>query len=84
MFYLKPPRHISTLPRPRENAFEPRTLRTVFSIALRQQHLSVRLVFAATKSRWKFYTQVLRLSFHTAWVKNGPHRADTPLPVCPN
>ena len=42
------------------------TLRIVFSIALCQQHLPVRLVSAATKSRWKFYALVQRLSFHTA------------------
>ena len=54
-----------------ENASEPRTLRIVFSIALCQRHLPVRLVSAATKSRWNFYALVQRLSFHAAWVKNG-------------
>ena len=43
-------------------------LRIVFSISYYQQHLPVRLVSATTKSRWNFYAQVQRLSFHTAWV----------------
>ena len=64
-----------------ENASEPRTLRIVFSIALCQQHLPVRLVSAATKSRWKFYAQIQRLSFHTAWVKSCPDGPKPPLPV---
>ena len=49
-----------------KNASEPRTLRIVFSIAYCQQHLPMRLVSATTKSRWKFYAKVQRLSFHTA------------------
>src|SRR5437899_807903 len=59
-------------PRLCENASEPRTLRIVFSIALCQQHLPVRLVSAATKSRWKFSAQVQRLSFHKACARSGP------------
>jgi hypothetical protein len=43
----------------------------VFSITLCQQHLPVRLVSAATNSRWKFYAQVQRLSFHTAKTRSG-------------
>ena len=46
----------------------PRRLRIVFSIAFCQQHLPVRLVSAATKSRWKFYALVQRLSFRTTWA----------------
>src|SRR5882762_4160994 len=69
MFYLTPPRHISTLPRLCENALERRTRRIVFSIAFFRQKLPVHLVSASTKSRRKFYAQVGRLSFHTAWVK---------------
>src|ERR1700682_1601851 len=43
--------------------------RIVFSIAFFRQKLPVQLVSTSTKSRWKFYTQVRRRSFHTAWVK---------------
>ena len=50
---------------------EPWALRIAFSIALCQQHLPVRFVSAATKSRSKFYSQVRHVSFHTAWVKTG-------------
>jgi hypothetical protein len=46
-------------------------LRIVFSIVYYQQHLPVRLVSATTKSRWKFYAQVQRLSFHTAKTHCG-------------
>jgi hypothetical protein len=49
-------------PRLCENAFEPRTLRIVFSIAFCQQHRPVRLASVTTKSRWKFYAQVERLN----------------------
>jgi hypothetical protein len=65
-----------------ENALEPRTLRIVFSIALCKQQLPVRLIPAATKSRWKFYTQVQRLSFHTAWVKNRQRTGAYRCPLC--
>lgn len=65
-----------------ENALEPRTLRIVFSIALCKQQLPVRLIPAATKSRWKFYTQVQRLSFHTAWVKNRQRTGAHRCPLC--
>src|SRR4029077_11723470 len=68
-------RHVRPGSRLCENASEPRTLRIVFSIALCQQHLSVRLVSAATKSRWKFYAQVQRLSFHAAWTRSRHPRA---------
>jgi hypothetical protein len=63
--------HFRCWPRLCENASEPRTLRIVFSIAYHQQHLPVRLVSATTKSRWKFYAQVQRLSFHTVWTHCG-------------
>jgi hypothetical protein len=42
--------------------------RIVFSIAFFRQKLPVQLVSTSTKSRWKFYTQVRRGSFHTAWA----------------
>jgi hypothetical protein len=48
-----------------ENAHEPRMPRIVFSIAFFRQKLPVQLVSTSTKSRWKFYTQVRRRSFHT-------------------
>ena len=67
-----------------ENAFEPRTLRIVFSIAFCQQHLPVRLLSATMKSRWKFYAQVQCLSFHTAWVKSGPWRVLERCPLYPD
>ena len=54
-----------------KNASEPRMLRIVFSIAYCQQHLPVRLISATTRSRWKFYAQVQRLSFHTGWTQSG-------------
>ncbi len=57
-------------------------LRIVFSIAYCQQHLPVRLVSATTKSRWNFYAQVQRLSFHTGWVKNGSPDAQAGGPLC--
>src|SRR6267154_5424712 len=66
-----------------ENAFEPRTLRIVFSIAFCQQHPPVRLASVTTKSRWKFYAQVERLSFHTAWVISGPVAPKIRLPLYP-
>src|SRR3979490_2853379 len=50
-----------------ENVHEPRVPRIVFSIAFFRQKLPVQLVSTSTKSRWKFYTQVRRGSFHTAW-----------------
>jgi hypothetical protein len=53
-------------------------LRIVFSIVYYQQHLPVRLVSATTKSRWKFYAQVQRLSFHTAKTHKG-HQARASL-----
>src|ERR1700737_3474327 len=46
---------------------KPRMPRIVFSIAFFRQKLPVRSVSTSTKSRWKFYTQVRRESFHTAW-----------------
>jgi hypothetical protein len=67
-----------------ENASEPRTLRIVFSIAYHQQRLPVRLVSTTTKSRWKFYTQVQLLSFHTAWVKSGPRCVLERWPLYPD
>src|SRR5260221_11017912 len=42
--------------------------RIVFSFAFFRQNLPVQLVSTATKSRWKFYAQVGRRSFHTAWT----------------
>src|ERR1700694_1400398 len=45
--------------------------RIVFSIAFFRQKLPVQLVSTSTKSRWKFYTQVRRGSFHTAWTHSG-------------
>src|ERR1700694_5201910 len=39
--------------------------------AIFRQKLSVQLVSTSTKSRWKFYTQVRRRSFHTAWTHTG-------------
>jgi hypothetical protein len=54
-----------------ENAIEPRKHRIVFSIAFFRQKLPVQLVSPSTKSRRKFYTQVERYSFHTAWVICG-------------
>jgi hypothetical protein len=59
-------------------------LRIVFSIAFCQQHLPVRLVSATTKSRWKFYAQVQRLSFHTAWVNRVGFTVGLSLPIFPD
>src|SRR5712671_5724795 len=36
-----------------------------------------------TKSRRKFYAQVQRRSFHTAWVINGPGGPEIRLPLYP-
>jgi hypothetical protein len=46
-------------------------LRIVFLLAFFRQKLPVQLVSTSTKSRWKFYTQFARRSFHTAWVRTG-------------
>jgi hypothetical protein len=73
MFYLKPPRHISTLPSLCENSLEARTRRIVFSIVFSQEKSPVQSVSTTTKLRQKFYAQAQRRSFHTAWVING-HR----------
>src|SRR6266851_9214061 len=83
MFYLTPPRHISTLPRLCENVHEPRMPGIVFSIAFFRHKLPVQLVSTSTKSRWKFYTQVWRGSFHTAWVRTGSIDAPTSCLLTP-
>jgi len=63
-----------------ENANERTMPRIVFSIAFFRQKPPVQLVATSTKSRWKFYTQVERQSFHTAWV----NRVDLAMPAgCP-
>src|ERR1700687_945174 len=62
--------------RPCENVHEPRMPRIVFSIAFFQDKLPVQLVSASMKSRWKFYTQVRRRSFRTAWKKRAPMTTD--------
>src|SRR5216683_4103435 len=36
-----------------------------------RQKLPMQPVFTSTKSRWKFYAQVRRGSFHTAWTRCG-------------
>jgi hypothetical protein len=71
--------HVGNGSRLCENASEPRTPRIVFSIAHCQQHPPARLVSATTKSRWKFYAQVQRLSFHTAWVNRYSAFAARPV-----
>jgi hypothetical protein len=65
-----------------ENVPEPRTPGIVFSIAFFRQKLPVQLVFTSTKSRWKFYAQVRRESFHTAWV-SGSYPPRNPRPLAP-
>ena len=65
MFYLTPPRHISTLPRLCEKVREPRTCIIVFSIVVSRQKLPVQLVSASTKLRQMFCTQNERRTFHT-------------------
>jgi hypothetical protein len=51
-----------------ENARGPRMRRIVFSIAFFRHGLTVQLVSTSTKSRLRFYTQVSRRTFHTAWT----------------
>src|SRR5260370_22956444 len=63
-------------PRLCENVRETRMPRIVFSFAYFRQKLPVQLVSTATKSRWKFYAQVGRRSFHTAWTRSGPRKTD--------
>jgi hypothetical protein len=46
-------------------------LRIVFSIASLPAASTTAIVSAPPKSRWKFYAQVQRLRFHTAWIKSG-------------
>src|ERR1700687_153744 len=53
--------------------------RIVFSIPFCRQVLLVQLVFTSTKSRRKFYTQVVRQSFHTASTRSGRNRTDTEI-----
>src|ERR1700730_8883164 len=64
-----------------ENVREPRMPRIVFSFAFFRQKLPVQLVSTATKSRWKFYAQVGRRSFHTAWTHSSHGRARIDGPV---
>src|SRR5215467_2295438 len=66
MVDLTPPRHISTLPRPCENAQEPTRRRIVFSIALFPIAATALFLFRLTKSRRTFYAQIECLCFHTA------------------
>ena len=66
-----------------ENSLEPRTRRIVFSIAFSQEKSPVQSVSTTTKLRQKFYAQVQRRSFHTAWVINGPDRLENQLPLYP-
>src|ERR1700676_3891637 len=54
-----------------ENSLEPRTRRIVFSIAFSQEKSPVQSVSTTAKLKQKFYAQVQRRSFHTAWVKTG-------------
>jgi hypothetical protein len=46
--------------------------RIVFSIAFFRKKLPAQSTPTSTKSRWKFYRQVGRRSFHTAWTQTGP------------
>src|ERR1700694_6308069 len=66
-----------------ENVHEPRMPRIVFSIAFFREKLPVQLVSASMKSRRKFYTQVRRRSFHTAWVKSAILIVRRSLPLYP-
>src|ERR1700694_1730059 len=81
MFYLTPPRHISTLPRLCENSLEPRTRRIVFSIAFSQEKSPVPSVSTTKKLRQKFYAQDQRRSFHTAWVNRYRNGQSRPCPL---
>src|SRR5216684_3435931 len=83
MFYLTPPRHISTLPRLCENSLEPRTRRIVFSIAFSQEKSPVQSIPATTKLRQKFYAQLQSRSFHTAWVILDRNGLSARCPVYP-
>src|ERR1700694_4871311 len=58
-----------------ENSLEPRTRRIVFSIAFSEEKSPVQSVSTTTKLRQKFYAQVQRRSFHTAWVRPGRRTA---------
>ncbi len=58
--------------------------RIVFSITFFRQKPPVQLVSTSTKSRWKFYTQVERRSFHTAWVNRVILTMRRSLPVFPD
>jgi hypothetical protein len=59
-----------------ENSLEPGTRRIVFSIAFSQEKSPVQSVSTTTKLRQKFYRQVQRRSFHTAWVKTGKSQTE--------
>jgi hypothetical protein len=67
-----------------ENSLEPRTARIVFSIAFSQEKSPVQSVSTTTKLRQKFYEQVQRRSFHTAWVISERQRSASFRPLSNN
>src|SRR5579863_10126334 len=56
--------------------------RIVFSNASFRMKLPVQSTPTSTKSRWKFYMQVGRRSFHTGWTQTGPRQAVSPGGSC--
>jgi hypothetical protein len=66
-----------------ENSLEPRTRRIVFSIVFSQEKSPLRSVSTTTNLRQKFYAQVQRRSFHTAWVKRRNTRKEQMISALP-
>src|SRR5882757_6417157 len=75
--------HVSVGSRLCEHSLEPRTRRIVFSIVFSQEKSPVQSVSTTMKLRHKFYAQVQRRSFHTAWVQTGSGHAKTACPFYP-
>jgi hypothetical protein len=81
---LEEPRDVRSGSRLCENVLGRRMRRIVFSIAFFRKKLPAQSTPRSTKSRWKFYTQVGRRSFHTAWVIRVILTARRSLPVYPS
>jgi hypothetical protein len=71
MFYLTPPRHISTLPRLCKNSDVELARRKFVSIALNKKRSDLPVTVGRRKERKQFCAFSARARFHTAWVKNG-------------
>jgi hypothetical protein len=71
MFYLKPPRHISTLPSLCENSDVELSRRTFVSITSNKKRTALAGTIERRKEGKQFCAFSARARFHTAWVKTG-------------